>query len=120
MDAKQAAESEAARCASRLDLANRLVNALGSESERWNNAIITLTQDIELVVGDVLLASSFVSYVGPFSKQYREMIIKDNFIQFFKKNNMMLRRLSGILKSCHLIKFQLKTLPSLRTLIVTH
>jgi len=40
MDAKQAAENEAARCASRLDLANRLVNALGSESERWNNAII--------------------------------------------------------------------------------
>ena len=34
------AEAEAARCASRLDLANRLVNALGSESERWNNAIV--------------------------------------------------------------------------------
>jgi len=88
MDAKQAAENEAARCASRLDLANRLVNALGSESERWNNAIIQLTQDIELVVGDVLLASSFVSYVGPFAKQYREMIIKDRFVTFFKKNNI--------------------------------
>jgi len=31
MDAKEAAEAEAARCASRLDLANRLVTALGSE-----------------------------------------------------------------------------------------
>jgi dynein heavy chain len=40
MDAKENAEAEAARCASRLDLANRLVNALGSESERWNNAIV--------------------------------------------------------------------------------
>ena len=88
MDAKEAAEREAARCASRLDLANRLVTALGSESERWNASIIQLGIDIELVVGDVLLAAAFVSYVGPFSKQFREMIIKDEFVNFFKKNNI--------------------------------
>ena len=88
MDAKEAAEAEAARCASRLDLANRLVNALGSESERWNNAIAKLTIDIELVVGDVLLASAFVSYVGPFNKKFREIIIDDEFVTFFKKNNI--------------------------------
>lgn len=40
MDEKNKAESEAARCAKRLDSANRLVGALGSESERWNNAIV--------------------------------------------------------------------------------
>jgi dynein heavy chain len=40
MDEKNKAEAEAARCAKRLDSANRLVNALGSESERWNNAIV--------------------------------------------------------------------------------
>jgi len=34
----------------------------------------------------VLLASSFVSYVGPFSKKFRERIIKENFIVFFTKN----------------------------------
>lgn len=88
MDAKENAEREAARCASRLDLANRLVNALGSESERWNNAIVKLTQDITLVVGDVLLASAFVSYVGPFSKKFREIIIEKEFVTFFKKNNI--------------------------------
>lgn len=36
MDEKNGAEAEAARCARRLDLAQRLVNALGSESERWS------------------------------------------------------------------------------------
>lgn len=36
MDEKNAAEAEAARCMKRLDNAQRLVNALGSESERWN------------------------------------------------------------------------------------
>lgn len=88
MDEKNKAEAEAARCAKRLDSANRLVNALGSESERWNNAIVQLGQDLECVIGDVLLASSFVSYVGPFSKQFREKIINDNFITFFKDNSI--------------------------------
>lgn len=88
MDEKNKAESEAARCAKRLDSANRLVGALGSESERWNNAIVQLTQDLEYVIGDVLLASSFVSYVGPFSRFFREKIIKGNFTVFFQKNNI--------------------------------
>jgi dynein heavy chain len=88
MDAKEAAENEAARCASRLDLANRLVNALGSESERWNASILQLGLDIDLVVGDVLLAASFVSYVGPFNKTVREVIINQEFVGFFKKNGI--------------------------------
>jgi dynein heavy chain len=85
MDEKNKAEAEATRCAKRLDSANRLVNALGSESERWNNAIVTLGQDLEYVTGDVLLASAFVSYVGPFNKEFRERIIEDNFIKYFKE-----------------------------------
>lgn len=88
MDTKEKAESDAARCARRLDLANRLVSALGSESERWGNSIIQLGQDIELVIGDVLLASAFVSYVGPFSKNFREAIIQGYFVKFFKANNI--------------------------------
>jgi dynein heavy chain len=36
MDEKNAAEAEAMKCARRLDSAQRLVNALGSESERWS------------------------------------------------------------------------------------
>lgn len=86
MDEKNAAEAEANRCAKRLDSANRLVNALGSESERWNNAIVQLGQDLDYVTGDVLLASAFVSYVGPFSKQFREKILFDNFVKYFKDN----------------------------------
>jgi dynein heavy chain len=33
----------------------------------------------------VLLASAFVSYVGPFNKKFREIIINDKFMDFFKK-----------------------------------
>ena len=40
------------------------------------------------MIGDVLLASAFVSYVGPFNKRFRDMIIEDNFIDFFSKNGI--------------------------------
>ncbi len=88
MDKKQGAEDEAARCERRLSLANRLVSALGSEKGRWGDAIVQLTSDLEVVHGDVLLASSFVSYVGPFNKAFRDMIINDNFLKFFKDNHI--------------------------------
>lgn len=88
MDEKNKAEAEAARCAKRLDSANRLVSALGSESERWNNSIVQLTQDLEYVIGDVLMSSAFVSYVGPFSKQFREKIMVENFAKFFVDNKV--------------------------------
>jgi dynein heavy chain len=35
-----------------------------------------------------LLASAFVSYVGPFNKQFRDMIINDNFVKFFNTNGI--------------------------------
>lgn len=84
MDDKNAAEAEAAKCASKLDLAQRLVNALGSESTRWAQSIVDLDESIELIIGDVLLASSFVSYVGPFNKKYRVEIMNNKFIPFFQ------------------------------------
>ena len=73
---------EAERCENKLGLANRLVNALGSEQERWAQSIIDKGEALTVIIGDVLLASSFVSYVGPFNKAFRDMIIKD-FVIFF-------------------------------------
>lgn len=45
MAEKDAALNEAERCKTRLDLAQRLVSALGSENERWANAIIRITSE---------------------------------------------------------------------------
>jgi dynein heavy chain, axonemal len=39
---KEEAEATAARCVRRLDLAQRLVSALGAEGERWSQSIITV------------------------------------------------------------------------------
>lgn len=87
MDEKNQAMAEAEKCERKLDLAQRLVGALGSEQERWSQSIIDLGELIKVIIGDVLLASAFVSYVGPFNKKFRDQIISD-FINFFKGNNI--------------------------------
>jgi len=88
MAEKDGALAEAARCATRLDLAQRLVKALGSENERWGNAIIDIGNSLNLLVGDVLMASAFISYTGPFSKKFREQLIKVEFSKYLKDHNI--------------------------------
>lgn len=83
MDEKNQAIAESEKCERKLNLAQRLVGALGSEQEKWSQSIIDLGEYLQVVIGDVLLASAFVSYVGPFNKAFRDKIINDNFVDFF-------------------------------------
>ena len=61
----------------KLELANRLTVALGSEKVRWSESIEQLRDEREFLVGDCLLASSFISYIGPFTKDYREELMNE-------------------------------------------
>ena len=85
---KQNAINEAERCARRLNLAQRLVKALGSENERWGKSIVLLDEQIKVIVGDVLMSSAFVSYAGPFNKTFRNLMINENFEKYFKTNRI--------------------------------
>jgi len=87
MSEKQQAMDEAAKCERKLDLANRLVSSLGSELGRWQQSIEDLTEYIKVIIGDVLLASAFVSYVGPFNKPFRIKIMTA-FRTFFTQNKI--------------------------------
>ena len=68
----------------KLDLAQRLTNALASENVRWAENIVTMESDKELLVGDVLLASAFISYVGPFNKTFRDKLMNQIFTPFLQ------------------------------------
>ncbi|KRW98533.1 P-loop containing nucleoside triphosphate hydrolase [Pseudocohnilembus persalinus] len=85
---KNKALEDANRCARRLDSAQRLIKALGSEDVRWNQSILQLENQLELIIGDVLISSSFVSYSGPFNKKFRNLMIQENFIKFINEQKI--------------------------------
>jgi dynein heavy chain len=66
------------------DLANRLTTALAAENERWAINVEKLKVDRELLTGDVLLASAFISYVGPFTKPFRDKLMNETFMPFLQ------------------------------------
>ena len=54
-----------------LDLANRLVNGLADENVRWKNNVVTYKKEKFTMIGDALVSAAFVSYIGPFSANFR-------------------------------------------------
>ncbi len=55
----------------KLNAAEKLVNGLAGENKRWKQNVIDLSENIRSVIGDALLASAFVSYIGAFSARLR-------------------------------------------------
>uniref|UniRef100_H3G776 AAA+ ATPase domain-containing protein n=1 Tax=Phytophthora ramorum TaxID=164328 RepID=H3G776_PHYRM len=70
----------------RMELARRLAKALGSESERWAHELEQLRVSAEMLVCDVVIAASFVSYVGAFTKPFRDLLINDKWLPFLHKD----------------------------------
>jgi dynein heavy chain len=63
------------RLARQIDLAERLVHGLASSRIIWTKRVETFKSDLETLVGDVLLASTFISYAGYFSRTYRVTLV---------------------------------------------
>lgn len=74
---KRLVEDDAEKCSNKLTAAEKLVNGLAGENKRWTENVEFLKKNVRSVVGDVLLASQFVSYIGAFSAQLRLELWKD-------------------------------------------
>jgi dynein heavy chain len=81
---KQEAMDAVVKGERKLNLAQRLTTALSSENERWGENVELLRKNAELLIGDVLLASAFISYIGPFTKPFRNHLMDDVFKPFLK------------------------------------
>ena len=71
---KAVVEAEAATCVERINLAERLVNGLGSEKERWSQDVLRLKLSMANIQGDCLLAAAFASYIGGFDSSFRQTL----------------------------------------------
>ena len=55
----------------RANLAQRLVNGLKDEGVRWTENVGQLDEKLRVLVGDVVVASSFIAYIAPFNATFR-------------------------------------------------
>ncbi|XP_045482107.1 dynein beta chain, ciliary [Harmonia axyridis] len=67
-----------------IQLANRLVGGLASENVRWAEAVGNFMIQGQMLPGDVLLVTAFISYVGCFTKQYRQDLLHKMWLPFTK------------------------------------
>jgi dynein heavy chain len=74
---KAEAEAAVAKGQLKLGLAGRLTTSLASENIRWAVNVRKLEANKTLLVGDVLLAAAFVSYIGPFTKPFRDRLLAE-------------------------------------------
>ncbi|XP_039715554.1 dynein axonemal heavy chain 17 isoform X5 [Pteropus medius] len=68
-----------------ISLANRLVGGLASENVRWAESVENFRSQGVTLCGDVLLISAFVSYVGYFTKKYRNELMERFWIPYVNK-----------------------------------
>mmetsp|Transcript_5388 Transcript_5388/g.12712 ORF Transcript_5388/g.12712 Transcript_5388/m.12712 type:complete len:4322 (-) Transcript_5388:507-13472(-) len=80
MAQKQALEDDATATQKKMDSATALINALAGEEVRWTNQSKEFDSQIQRLTGDCALASGFVSYLGPFNKEFRELLIHRDFL----------------------------------------
>ncbi|MGH0152118.1 UNVERIFIED_CONTAM: hypothetical protein FKN15_029859 [Acipenser sinensis] len=60
-----------------LERAEKLISGLGGEKERWLQISQQLQDTYQNIVGDVLLSAGVVAYLGPFTPNFRQEVLKD-------------------------------------------
>uniref|UniRef100_A0A5K3EWX0 Dynein, axonemal, heavy chain 5 n=1 Tax=Mesocestoides corti TaxID=53468 RepID=A0A5K3EWX0_MESCO len=74
MDEKRRLVDDADACRRKMANATALIEGLSGEKARWTEAEAQFHTQIEHLVGDVLLATAFLSYAGPFNQEFRNLL----------------------------------------------
>ena len=77
MREKKKLEDQIELCIQKLERAEKLLSGLGGEKSRWSETAVALGNSLGNVIGDILLASGIVAYLGAFTVVYRDSIVQD-------------------------------------------
>ena len=72
---KQHLTQQAGTCRKKMSAASTLISGLSGEANRWTQQSKEFREQLIRLIGDTLLACSFLSYSGPFNSEFREMLM---------------------------------------------
>ncbi|CAI9729216.1 dynein heavy chain 5, axonemal-like [Octopus vulgaris] len=75
MRKKQALVDDADNCRRKMGNATALIEGLSGEKIRWTDASKDFARQIQNLVGNVLLATGFLSYTGPYNQEFRDKLM---------------------------------------------
>ena len=84
---KQKLTQQAGMCRKKMSAASTLINGLGGEKQRWTQQCIEFKAQLGRLIGDAVLACSFLSYSGPFNQHFRETLFA-KWEKLLKKKNL--------------------------------
>lgn len=76
MREKKKLEDQIEYCTQKLERAEKLLGSLSGEKNRWSETADKLGSSLDNVTGDILLSSGIVAYLGAFTVEYRNSLIK--------------------------------------------
>ncbi len=71
------AEAELNATRRKMEQANNLINDLAGEKARWTEDSNTFADRRKKLVGNVAMASAFVTYCGPFNSELRDRLVTE-------------------------------------------
>jgi dynein heavy chain, axonemal len=74
---KNTLEKEVDLCGKKLVRAQKLIGGLGGEKTRWTQAAENLQNIYDNLLGDVLISSGVIGYLGPFTATFRDECVRD-------------------------------------------
>eukprot|EP00961_Rhodomonas_salina_P152349 2050659-Rhodomonas_salina.1 len=77
IEKKEELAKKSADCTVKKERADKLIGGLGGERKRWEETVQSLGVDLMNVVGDVLVSAATVAYLGAFTSDYREVMVKE-------------------------------------------
>lgn len=72
---KQQLTDAANVCLRKMTAATALINGLGGEKIRWTQQSKDFKEQLGRLVGDVVLATGFLSYCGPYNQEFRNSLL---------------------------------------------
>lgn len=88
MSEKRKLEEEADLMQRRLTAASKLISGLGSERVRWQEDLEELRKKRVRLLGDCLLSSAFLSYLGAFSWEFRRSMLTEDWEKDVQDRNI--------------------------------